>query len=822
VRIAVLSRNFSSAGGGAERYSVALVAQLASEHDVHVFAQRTEQPVAGVTYHAIPMPFRRPRWINQLWFAYATWRQTRRGFDLVHSHENSWHGDVQTVHVLPVRHTLFAGRSGIALALRWLKVVFSLRQLAYLALEAARFHPQPQRRIVVTSPALRDVMLAAYPDCKNMLEVVTPGTDAPPDAPDAGQKAAARHALNLPANGWGILFVGNDFRRKGLQTLLDALCMQRQSVPDCWLAVVGHGRHDKVFQQLVITLGLQDCVYFVGSLSNMHVAYQAADCLAHPTLEDSYAMVVLEAMAHSLPVVVSGMPYCGISAELTSGVQALLLQDPHDAPALGIALQAIARDPELRTRLSKAGLAFAKLHTWNSVAAKYVSIYESLAPERRKRWLVLSHAFNMDGRAASQTITDKMPHLEKAGIELVVLSGVSGRRDTHYRHYQLWPAGPAGFRFELRHVLRRHYGYGFGYRFRMLLLTLVLLPLMLLEKWWRPIESSWSWWLSAYVKGRVLLKKQHFDLIYSTGGAFSAHIAGAALKRVSGVPWLAEIHDPLVEPGSTPQSAQQKMQARIESLICAHADIAVWFTEQALVSAKQRNPVLGSRGHTMLPGVDAPAVDLAPYVPTARFVVGHYGSLSPTRNLEMVMDALDSLLEIQPALRGTVELHIYGGLLDPISAGAKRRVTHDFIRHFGRIENDPVSGKSGRDQILQRMRNTDLLLLLHGVEPICAEYIPSKLYEYLWMKRPILALIYQSPQLEKIVANAGHHALRLDKLTPAQTREALQRLLNDFVARWRNHDLRDVQTANALTTENSVANLLQFVEQGLTTVRSEP
>lgn len=44
----------------------------------------------------------------------------------------------------------------------------------------------------------------------------------------------------------------------------------------------------------------------------------------------------------------------------------------------------------------------------------------------RYRWLVLSHAFNMDGRAASHTVTDKLKHLKDAGIEVVVISGVSG------------------------------------------------------------------------------------------------------------------------------------------------------------------------------------------------------------------------------------------------------------------------------------------------------------------------------------------------------------------------------------------------------------
>ncbi len=59
----------------------------------------------------------------------------------------------------------------------------------------------------------------------------------------------------------------------------------------------------------------------------------------------------------------------------------------------------------------------------------------------RQRWLILAHAFNMDGRAASQTITDKLPHLRRAGIEVVVLSGVSGTRDAVIEHHQLWPPG---------------------------------------------------------------------------------------------------------------------------------------------------------------------------------------------------------------------------------------------------------------------------------------------------------------------------------------------------------------------------------------------
>jgi len=62
-------------------------------------------------------------------------------------------------------------------------------------------------------------------------------------------------------------------------------------------------------------------VYFLGALSSVDVAYQAADCLVHPTLEDTFAMVVLEALAHGLPVVVSSARYCGIAPRVSESAQ---------------------------------------------------------------------------------------------------------------------------------------------------------------------------------------------------------------------------------------------------------------------------------------------------------------------------------------------------------------------------------------------------------------------------------------------------------------------------------------------------------------------
>jgi hypothetical protein len=433
-----------------------------------------------------------------------------------------------------------------------------------------------------------------------------------------------------------------------------------------------------------------------------------------------------------------------------------------------------------------------------------------------QRWLVLSHAFNMDGRAASQTITDKLPYLEAAGIELVVLSGVSGRKDAHYEHHQLWPAGAAGIRFELRHVLRKHLASPLAYRIVMLLLSLPLLPFMLLEKLLRPVESSWSWWFSAYCKGRRLARQRKFDLIYSTGGAFAAHLAAAALKRQLGLRWLAEVHDPLLMPGSTPQTAHERLKARVEQIICTEADTAVWFTSQALASARQRNPQLGERGRAVLPGIDAPFKNLPPRAQGDTFLMGHFGSLSATRNLTPVIAALELLAQQAPHVLARLELHVYGGPLDAVSAAClSQSAVRDRIRHFGRLEADPATGLSGRERILQRMRAMDVLLLLHGVEPVCAEYIPSKMYEYLWMQRPLLATVHHNPQMKAILEAQGHTVVETvaaespDTRTPA----ALADAIGGLWARWAAHDLPDSGRDSPYTTQASAAQLLRYATE---------
>ena len=381
LRIAVFNRTFSPTGGGAERYSIALVEQLAARHEMHVFAQKIEHSHPDVFYHHVSTPLSKPRWVNQLWFAAATWWATRRGYDIVHSHENTWHGDVQTVHVLPVKYNLFKGRTGWRRLLRYIKVASSPRLLTYLGLERARFAVRFARKTVVTSDSLRTIMEASYPASSPTLSVITPGITMPEKPITAALKLNARARLGLPPQGYCLLFVGNDYKKKGLTALLKALA---QLPSDVVLVVVGSPAHIPEFRVQLAALNLEARVFFLGSLSDVSPAYEAADCLVHPTLEDTFAMVVLEGMSHGLPVVVSGPLYCGVAGMVQHGVNALVLDDPRDAAGLAATVRQLIDSPAQQQTLSKGALTFAKCYDWKALADEQEALYFAVSTAKQQ------------------------------------------------------------------------------------------------------------------------------------------------------------------------------------------------------------------------------------------------------------------------------------------------------------------------------------------------------------------------------------------------------------------------------------------------------
>ena len=398
----------------------------------------------------------------------------------------------------------------------------------------------------------------------------------------------------------------------------------------------------------------------------------------------------------------------------------------------------------------------------------------------------------MDGRASSLTITDKIPYLLDAGIKPYVFSAITGIKDNRFPHKQLIAWGPAAFRFDFRHWVANHYGRGLCYKFSTGLVSLLLAPFIALEKLFLGYTSQWSWAMPAYVHGLRLIRGGEVDLIYSTGGAWSAHLAGLWLKKKTGLPWIAEIHDPLVirsspnDPGfDKPKNRDAQFRQYLEKQICKYADLVWWFTDGALHYAKVRNPNLNTlhnaHGFVVTPGAEPPgSLDAnQSHQYTEQLNLCHFGSLANDRSLSTILKALVPLLKKYPEAREQIRVHAYGAPLDSLSLDVIKQLGfEDVLLAHGRLERDPHTGKSGRERISEKMQAADILILLHGNDEWCAEYIPSKFYDYLWTGRPIWGITHRNPQLDKMLLDRG--AYLSPQLDPDEVELSLERIWLDW------------------------------------------
>lgn len=420
----------------------------------------------------------------------------------------------------------------------------------------------------------------------------------------------------------------------------------------------------------------------------------------------------------------------------------------------------------------------------------------------RENWLILAHGLFMDGRAASLTVTDKLPHFVARGINPVLVSSVTGAKSNEYTHYRCISPAPSGIRFDIRHAVRHISDKRWVQKLIKSAVTLPVFPLYGIESALIRYDAQWSWFAAGFLLGYHAIKKHDIKVIYSSGGPPSVHHAAWYLKKLTGLPWIAEIHDPIIMDPPTVKASYHNYKARIEAKLAKDCDAMFYFTEKALQSGKERHPEM--RGHLIRPGVAQPDFGDATYRKGDRFRIGHFGSLSPTRNLRTVIQALKNFEDEVPESRDKIQLEVYGVGLDRESREAiQQHNAQHLVIEKGRLETDPETGKSGRQQVLEAMRQMDLLLVVHGDDRISREYIPSKTYEYLWTSRPILGIVDKGSELDELLVTRGH-------TTTDEKIDAICKKLNEAWDKWQKNELTDQTSPKPLRVEDAVEQILRL------------
>ncbi len=373
LRIAVLIRNYSASGGGAERYCVELTNRLSKIHEVHVFSQHNSESSESITFHQIPQWLKKPRYINQLLFSYLTKRATEDKFDIVHSHDMATHANIYTLHVPCVR-TKWAQAKGLKKILRWANTLLSPRKMAYLWLENKEMQVLPNRHFISVSEYLSRNVLESYPRLNGHITIAHPGIEiqTTDDKTIAELRKNFREKNNIPTSAFILLFVAHGFKRKGLPAIIKALEILNNK--DIHVVVAGSGNPKEI---QINSPTVQNNTHFIGVVENMSELYPVADTLIHPTLGDTYGMVVLEAMSHKLPVIISNVNYCGFSEHLDNE-EAVILNNPTDPQEISMSIQTLNNQLELRNKISKNGFIKAQTINWVNTTNKTLNAYKKI------------------------------------------------------------------------------------------------------------------------------------------------------------------------------------------------------------------------------------------------------------------------------------------------------------------------------------------------------------------------------------------------------------------------------------------------------------
>lgn len=382
----------------------------------------------------------------------------------------------------------------------------------------------------------------------------------------------------------------------------------------------------------------------------------------------------------------------------------------------------------------------------------------------KNKVLILSYYACMPGACQAEWLDDKIDSLLKGGYEVALVSAICARRheNKNIKHWRIPSVSLTDFRDELQRIRMR----GDPVQARTYLIWPVVLTVGLLLDAMQYIltkgvgEGRWSWTLPSALGSLLLALRFKPDIILSTGGPASAHLAGIAVSKLIASPVVIELQDPL-SGGDIGRNKQARgWLYRVEKLIVASADKTVYVTKAAAGFAASQ--FQSSKVFCVYPG----AKDFA-ITPGQRKVnsnskhrVIHLGSLYATRNFRSIIAAIDSLIESGRLTASGVELINLGHVAKEIS-------DEILLKPYVKIL-PPVA----REEALRIAADCEVTLLIQNSDERSKVTIPYKTYDYLNLGNGLLALL-NSDELTELLARCGHISAPLSDVDAIARRLAI-------------------------------------------------
>ncbi len=281
--------------------------------------------------------------------------------------------------------------------------------------------------------------------------------------------------------------------------------------------------------------------------------------------------------------------------------------------------------------------------------------------------------------------------------------------------------------------------------------------------WLAVPDRYWPWFFAARRAGAKAIRDGGIDVIYSTYPLPTAHLVGLSLKRRFKLPWIADFRDPWATEGERGYAA--RVEARLERWVVTAADRVICNTPAMRRDFLARYPeVSPDKFVTITNGYDEK--DFATIVPSHidKFQIFYPGSIDvENRNPKGLFAGVRHALERGWLKNEDLRITFLGAGSYADSASFRQDLQTYALEPYVDIVRERIPYRDA----LARMAGADVVVVLSehiadagadaGVQQWTAMQVPAKLYEYLRVGRPLLALVGEGAVkelLEKTSAGA--------------------------------------------------------------------
>lgn len=257
-------------------------------------------------------------------------------------------------------------------------------------------------------------------------------------------------------------------------------------------------------------------------------------------------------------------------------------------------------------------------------------------------------------------------------------------------------------------------------------------------------------WVNEVIKNiNKLIDFKKIDVLYTTGDPYSNHLNGYYLKKMYNIPWIADFRDewtngPYVNSFYKNDNFKLDLHKSIENSIVNFADKVIAVTPNSSQNYRNIFNLLYDKVCTITNGYDEDDFNNIRdnYTKNEKFTILYYGTLYLNINLSKIIDSINNLIENQYIKKSEIIFKIIGK--------SNNLIKNSMLRNdkFGVLEFiDYLPHK----KCLEEGAKSDILVLYVGEEDKFKSIYTGKVFEYLRLLKPIIAISPKNSEVEQLL-----------------------------------------------------------------------